>query len=375
MISSSQREHLVYTLTGQVSLIFLFIGWALYYVLPWRANIAEAQVVANSKITEFNVLKKDGLTIDAVKRIASTSNQYEELLKIIGISWQNAANAITKDSPDMEYLDWIKGKVAGSDSDKAILVRTKTLINSIIPTMSSAGSIEEEMLTLKGMIIFIEGKFIKQFNVQSTSPIGISGMNFWKVKDLPDGIGYLDIKLEVTGTSDNIMRLIRYINKSGDPTALLAEEGNSAVDSRLLQDQSTLPKILENPLITITQFSLQDLPTNLGPNEENTGRLSLRLYLRGWAPQDIRSFQNQLIARIDRLITTIQDQQDKCKNTPSLCTNEEKNKVNNEKLRIIRKGMNDAIKNKGGLWQIYVLSQFFNTIKNLEDEINIVPSK
>ena len=77
------------------------------------------------------------------------------------------------------------------------------------------------------------------------------------------------------------MRLIRYINKSGDPTALLAEEGNSAVDSRLLQDQSTLPKILENPLITITQFSLQDLPTNLGPNEENTGRLSLRLYLRG----------------------------------------------------------------------------------------------
>ncbi len=376
MISSSQREHLVYTLTGQISLIFLFIGWAFYYIIPGRAGIADAQENANKKIAEYTNLKSNGLAIDDVRRISSTSTQYEELLKIINVSGQGAANAIVKDSPDMEYLDWIKGKVAGSDGDKAILIRTKTLINSIIPTMSSAGSIEEEMLTLKWLITFIEGKFIKQFNVQSTSPIGISGMNFGKMKDLPDGVGYLDLKLEVTGTSDSIMRLIRYINKSGNPAALKAEEGVDTANSTLSQDLSTLPKILENPLFTITQFSLQDLPSNLGPNEENSARLSLKLYLRGWAPQDLRSFQNHLLARIDALISTLQEKQDKCTNTPALCdASQEKNNTNFQKLIIIKRGMKDAINNKGGLGQIYVLSQFFNTIKNLEDEINTTPTK
>jgi hypothetical protein len=360
MISSSQREHLVYTLTGQIAILFFCIGWLFYYILPGRQAIAESVAFSSTKIAEYNTLKSEWLSIGELERIARPGGEYEELSKIISLSRGATETLIRKDNPDMEYIDWIKSKLISSDEDKKILIQAKAAINSIIPTMSSIGwSVEEDTITLKKFINFIEVKFIKQFNIASSVPISLQGVNFAKTKDIPEWIGYMDMRVDVLGSSKNIMSLIEYINKSGNPEFLtqtgLVDSGN--------------PDVLDNPLFTISQFSLQDLPTNLGPNDENSGRITMRLYMRWGSAKDLKFFQDQLLIRIDKLIVVLDDEKQKCLSNASLCKSKEKVAELDETLRIIRKGMNDAIANRGWSAQIYTLSQFFTTVKNLENEM------
>lgn len=328
--------------------------------------VKETETEANQKIAEYKKLKESGFTYEELVGTTKSNATYDELNKIITLSPGATKEILQKDNPDKEYIPWVKWKIIESEEDKKIFIQSKAAINSIVPTMSSiGGSVEEEMITLKWLITYVEWTLLKQFNIRSLNPVSLQWVSFLKIKDLPENMGFLDLRIDLAGRSQDIMDLIRFVNKSWDPKSLEAAR----------KVWWPTPRVLENPLFTITQFSLQDLPTNLDPGDENTGKLSMRLYLRGWAPKDIRYFQTQIIERIDNLIRKVEEEQKKCDTDKNLCQNKDRLDEFMKKLKIVRKGMNDAVANRGGLGQIYVLSQFFTTLKSLEDEVGIFISK
>lgn len=66
-----------------------------------------------------------------------------------------------------------------SADDKKRLTQAKQKINSILPTMSPiSNSVDEDYVTLKEYIKFIESKFLSAFDIQSNIVLGIQGVSY-----------------------------------------------------------------------------------------------------------------------------------------------------------------------------------------------------
>jgi hypothetical protein len=62
-------------------------------------------------------------------------------------------------------------------------------------------------------------------------------------------IGYFDLRLDFKATNENILKLISYVNQSGNPK-ILKENDILTVDK--------IPALLSNPLLTVEALSLQN---------------------------------------------------------------------------------------------------------------------
>jgi hypothetical protein len=102
----------------------------------------------------------------------------EELIKIIQATPEETKIALQKVGTS-DYITWLKNTINASDEDKQKLVQAKKKINSILPTMSPiSGSIDEENITLKEYILFIEREILKRFELDSNMSLGIQGLTY-----------------------------------------------------------------------------------------------------------------------------------------------------------------------------------------------------
>jgi hypothetical protein len=83
MISTSQKEHLTYTLILQSAILagLAILTWS--YILPGITKIGIDQAAAESSIATFNDTKENGISFDDLGKKLATMKGKEELINII----------------------------------------------------------------------------------------------------------------------------------------------------------------------------------------------------------------------------------------------------------------------------------------------------
>jgi hypothetical protein len=365
MISTSQKEHLTYTAIGQVLVLVLSITIIFTYVIPWFGTIGKNLNEAQAAIEDYRETETNGISYDKLWAILSAMKWKEELIAIITAASPQEVQSVIKKEWAEKYLSWLKQAISSSDEDRKKLVQIKQKINSILPTLSPmSSSIDEENITLKQYIRFIEGKILKGFGLDSNVVLGLQGISYGDGKwGIPKTIGTFDLSLDFKSTNANIGKLITYVNN--------AWNGDVLSDSWSLLAEDT-PGIMSNPLLTIETFSLQDPLDLTKPNAENSWRATIRFYVRWSSADDLVFLSESITTRWKNLKKTIENAISQCKVNTVLCSNlgdlEDFQLKYTEFARSIENGGTTSM-------GIEKLSQQVNSLRTLEKEFeNLVPT-
>lgn len=178
MLSNSQKEHLTYTVIGQVVTLMAIGIFSYQYVIPGISTINANLATANEEIENYQKTYDTGISFANLGNLLSGKPERLELVKIMQSDPPETEKVIQKIG-NQNYLDWLTQSIGKSDNDKQILIQEKAKLNSIIPTMSPVSTnIEEENVTLKQYVRFIEGTILKKFNFDSNVVIGMQGITF-----------------------------------------------------------------------------------------------------------------------------------------------------------------------------------------------------
>lgn len=377
MISTSQKEHLTYTLIWQVGTLIgaLFLG--MYYIFPGMELISTNLAEANTSIERYKQLEQNGFTSTQLWAKLAKKTEYSELVKIIQADPKGAETALKWDDPNYKktpsesYLSWVKTAITKNDAAKKGLIDQKKKLNSILPNLNPvSGNIDEEYINLKQYVRFIETRILNQFHFDATTNIGMQWITFGNATNkMPANVGMFEFRLDFDGNNGDIIDFIKYINKSGDPAILLDDDSSTGSTSSLLD----APPIMDNPLITISSFSIQNA---LDPNNrtgENSGRISINFYVRGGSKDDIAYLKENIKSRRSTLEKNIADALKECKNNTILCANYTKRLDTFAQKYAEFSRSADAVQGSiAGNDSIYGLAEQANTIQALENDFNAI---
>jgi hypothetical protein len=363
MISTSQKEHLTYTIILQSAILawLALLTWS--YLIPGITKIGIDQAAAQESIRVYVDTKENGIPFDDLGKKLTTMKGKEELIKIIRSDAAETRKVIKK-SVKWEYTGWLNSVIANSDEDKKKLTQAKQKINSILPTMSPiSNSLNEEYITLKEYIRFIESRFLTAFEIQSNIVLGIQWVNYaagWTTGN----VGTFDLRLDFKATNTNIQKLITYVNESGNP-AILSYSG-------LLAD-GDVPAILSNPLMTIESLSLEDVLDSTRPSAINNGRATIRFYVRGSSKEDIIFLKGAIASRQEVLQAQIMSAQAECKKQGQLCTELPRLDAFSKKYTEFTRSLTQT------KWvdtlDISILGQTATSLRSLDDEFQSITNK
>lgn len=366
MISNSQKEHLTYTAIGQIAVLIWLLSLVFYYIKPWYAEMSANLSKTNAAIERYNSTESDGISYSDLWSFLVNKPEYGELIKIIQADPKNTEEVIKKKAWAWTYLSWLKDVIWGDASikDKRSLVVQKALLNSVIPTMSPANnSIEESNITLKQYIRFIEWSILKKFNFKTNSALGMQGITFGnKDGNVPSNVGMFDFRIDFESTNADILNFIDFVNKAWDPQ-ILSYTGTEA------------PGIMSDPLITFSNFSIQNIIDKDNPSAQNSGRATITFYVRGITKEDLSMLKENLKVRREDLAKKIDEGIKYC-TINKLCAGSSKS------LEAFQKKYQEFQRTSGkvtvnGTWndEIYPLTQQANTIKALETEFDTILPK
>lgn len=362
MISTSQKEHLTYTLILQVAILLGVVIVAWTYIFPGISKINAQQALTQESIEKYNTMKDSGISIDILGTKLAEIEWKEELLKLVRASPTETSVVINKGSSSSDYISWLNSAIAGSTEDKKKLEQAKKKINSILPTMSPiSNTVDEEYITLKEYIKFIESEFLKKFDIQSNMVLWIQWVSYdatqWNV-------GTFDLRLEFKATNANIQNLITYVNKSWDPSILSF--------SGLLTDDK-IPQILSNPLMTVEALALENVLDTTKPDAANSWRITIRFYVRGGSTEDIKFLKDAIILRKTNLQKDIDNALSEYKAQWSIGSEFERLEVFAKKYAEFTQSL-ESVK-----WidttDITILGQTATSLKGLSDEFLQITNK
>lgn len=260
------REQLMFKAGLQVVLLVASLAAIFLYALPKYDEIALQVEASNAAVERYRGISENGIAFSDLVSTLRREGGNEELIKLVTNSPENVKNIIKKTGNEA-YLDWIANVLSSSDQDRALLVASRARINSIIPTLSPvSGNIDENSITLREYVTFVEQNILKKFSINSFAPLGIDGVKYQEEKSASsseniiktaDAIGEFSVKIDFQDTANkNIADLLNYIDSLGEPS-VLSESGT------LL---TPLP-IMSNPLIVIDSLVLEK---TLNPDAPNT---------------------------------------------------------------------------------------------------------
>lgn len=371
MLSNSQKEHLTYTAIGQIFTLVVLGVFTYQYILPGLWEISEVKGKAQISIDSYNSVLKEGIDYAGLAKILESRPENAELVKIIQSDSKTTQEIIKKPGTSQkDYIDWIKWEIILSAKDKDNLKLEKSKLNSIIPTMSPlSSSIEEENITLRKYVKFIENNILKRFNFDSNIIIGMQWITFGvKWGAIPENLGVFDFRIDFKATNSDIIKFIDYVNNAGKPD-ILSLSGTTTINPQSLA-------VLSNPLITMENFAIQDKLDKDNLDKINNGRATLRFYVRWVSKEDITYLKENLKARQVKLKTSIDDNIKICEKDTILCASY------NKKLTIFNQKYLEYIRSsdisRSTLWgsdEIYGLTQSVETLKSLEKEFETILPK
>ena len=177
-----------------------------------------------------------------------------------------------------------------------------------------------------------------------------------------------EFRLDFKGTNGDIIDFIEYINTAGKPDIL---------SSTGVINPSQAPSVMSNPLITLENFSIEDHLDERNPTKQNSGRATLRFYIRGVSKDDITYLKENLKSRQDALRTKIDENVKVCAKDPIICASYNKRLTAFQtKYTEYERSIKETRLTLGGNDEIYGLTQSVNTLKSLEKELDsILPKK
>jgi len=106
--------------------------------------------------------------------------------------------------------------------------------------------------------------------------------------EVPENIGTFDLQISFKAKNKDITDFIQFLNITGNPE-LLTSTG--------VMTEKDIPGVMTNPLITIVNFGLQDPVEDQPTDKENSGRVTLRFYVRGVSATDMIALEENIKAR------------------------------------------------------------------------------
>ncbi len=223
-----------------------------------------------------------------------------------------------------------------------------------------SGSIDEENITLKEYILFIEREILKRFELDSNMSLGIQGLTYGNAwNGIPTGIGTFDLVLNFKSSNERVKELIDFVNLSGN-TEILTQSG--------ILDSQDIPEIMSNPLITMEAFSLQDPLDLKNPDKINNWRVTIRFYVRGSSMDDVTYLRENLKTRKDELLANINSAVSGCQQNEVLCSQLEALQEFQKKYNEFLRGVSETDTWGGSINDIYSLSQQVNALRTFETE-------
>jgi hypothetical protein len=360
MISTSQKEHLTYTLILQVSILagLAILAWS--YIFPGITKIWVNQAAAQAVIDEYNETKENGLSFDTLGKKLTTMKGKEELIKIVR-SAPTETRTVIKKNVKWEYAQWLNAEISNSNEDKKKLTQAKQKINSILPTMSPiSNSLDEDFITLKEYIKFIESEFLVAFDIKSNIVLWLQWITY-NPKAEAANVGTFDLRLDFKASNSNIQKLITYVNDSGNPAIL-------AYSWVLTEDK--VPKILSNPLMTIETLALENSLDGKRPDAINNGRATIRFYVRGSSKEDITFLKWAINSRKENLQKGIEIAKSECKKQGQLCTEMPRFETFEKKYTEFVRSLGQT--KWGESDDITILGQTATSLRGLDDEFKSI---
>jgi hypothetical protein len=379
MLSNSQKEHLTYTAVWQVVILVALVLVIFRYIVPGVQEIGAQADRAQVSIDSYGATVKDGISDANLQSLLQGKIEYGELVKVIQSDINAAKEAIKKDNMSIkeggtndysctgvEYITCLKNVLWRSDKEKENIKKEKAKLSSIIPTMSPfSNNIAEDNITLKQYVNYIEKTILKRFNFDSNVIIGMQGLTFGKKGGaVPESIGMFDFRLDFKASNDDIIKFIEYINESWKPT-ILSQTG--------LLASADIPAAMSNPLITMESFSVQEKLDPDNPTKENSGRATLRFYVRGVSQDDLIYLKENLKAKQAELEALITENVKNCEKNGVLCASYKGRLFAfQSKYQEYVRSLQTARISVTGSDEIYALTQSANTLKSLEEELSSI---
>jgi hypothetical protein len=190
-------------------------------------------------------------------------------------------------------MTWLDSAIGASSSDKKKLAIKKARLNSILPTLNPiSNNLMEETVSMRKYISFIEENILKQFGIESNAALGIQNIKYGKRGTImPETLGSFDTEIAFVSTNLGISKMIEYVNTLGHYDLLLDTGATSTGPTG----------IMSNPLAMIDSLSLQKTLDLSKPNDENTGRMVIRFYIRGSSITDIAYLTETIKSRKEAL--------------------------------------------------------------------------
>jgi hypothetical protein len=342
----------------------VLIIFSLYYILPGVQKIEENKTNALQVFENYNALKKSGVPFDWIIPLLAQMPDRKELLKIIQSAPEETKKVIVNTGSE-DYVSWLQVNLWNTDAEKKSLREAKQKINSILPTMSPISNYsDEDNITLKDYIRFVENKILKTFGIENNMSLGIQWVAYGDATNkIPKNIGTFWISLDFSTTNANIQRLIEFIGQSWNPDIL--ESSGTLIDNQA-------PKTMSNPLMTIDSFSLQNTISSGRPNDMNVGRMQIRFYIRGSSLDDIVFLKDNLKTRRETLTADIEKSLEECKKNEALCSQLAQLQQFQKKFLEFTRSIDarSSVVSSGD--EIYVVTQQMNSLKSLEQEFSIL---
>lgn len=382
MLSNSQKEHLTYTAVWQVVVIFAMAMTIYQYILPWLSDISQLSKDAQTAIESYSGTYNGGIEEGSLQRLLSSKSEYAELVKIIQTDPDYTKRILKKenmsitgstqynyDCRNVDYYTCLKSVLGKVDKEKESIKNEKAKLNSIIPTMSPfSNNIEEDNITLREYVNYIEKSILQRFHFDSNVIIGLQWLSFGNKADgVPESIGMFEFRLDFKATNQDILDFIEYIYETGRPDIL-------SYTGELTKDR--IPKVMSNPLITMESLSIQDKLDLDNPTKENSGRSTIKFYIRGVSKDDIQFLNESLKWRRADLAARIDDSVKTCQKDGVLCASYIK-KLTNFQKKFDEYSRSLSQTQPSWSWPdlIYSLNQTATTLKSLEQELNWILPK
>lgn len=364
MSTKNQREQLMHTAVGQIAIIVLVLAGTWLYTLPLYSKLSASIVSTNEAIELFTETSKNGIPYKELNTLLGKNKWQEELLWIIQSAPKETQEAIKKIGGE-PYLTWLVDAIGKSNDDKEKLSLKKARLNSILPTLNPiSNNITEETVSMKKYITFVEENILKQFQIRSTASLSIQNIKYGKKWGImPEVVGSFDNEVAFKATNENIIKMINYINLLGHPEIL--------TETWVISGGT--PAIMSNPLAMIDSFSLENILDPTKPNEENSGRMTLRFYIRGSNTTDIAFLWSTIVSRKAVLSKKIETTLATCL-AEITCPKKKDLQLLSRKYTEFSRS-SEGKKATQGTELIYSLSSELDSIKSLEDEYNKLTGK
>ena len=257
------------------------------------------------------------------------------------------------------YMMWLNGAIGASSTDKKKLAIKKARLNSILPTLNPiSNNLSEETVSMRRYIGFVEENILRQFGIESTAALGIQNIKYGKRgSTMPEVLGSFDTEIAFVSTNLGISRMIDYVNTLGHYEILM--------DTKETSTGST--GIMSNPLAMIDGLSLSTTLDLTRPNEENSGRMVIRFYIRGSSTTDIAYLSETIKSRKEALKKKIDTAILKC-STDLTCSGKKNLELLNRKYNEFVRATSQSA-NRVGTEMVYILSSELNSISALEKEM------